>query len=330
MTPKIQKILSGLIIILLVVGLFNQYRINQQLERLNQSLINQTNSIQNNISSIAYSTKDQIDNLRNDIHQDNSLFSQADVSFELDQHKVKASIFAIPKTIKENSLVQITLKTNQGDFSTLLDQQGEGEIILPLCERVTPVLSLINGETQEMEVLATENLNALYQTLGDSEWVDIPGQSDTRKLNVMIPVDEESPLKDIENIKSAYFIRSASNIDMNPNGDSTETDVKIESNEAPFDSKTIEAIKNNSNGEILEATLTDQSPKGIVFSITQSNDIASESVNYFTYRLIIELEGGVYLVSNIYDSPGLQIEANKIMSNSGSVHFDVLFDEASQ
>lgn len=186
MEKKTGHILSAVVVAAAIGGLFWQ---NAGLQDKVDQLSQQVSSLSNQLVDTRYDLSDDIDTLRRDMDEENSLFSSVETGLGYIGGDLSLSVSLVPKELSVGETAQLSLST--GETAVLTDDGSgrlTGVLTCPLRESLEPVVILTDGETTRREVLPTLWTNELFTMRGNCDWVEEEeGRSDLIRLEVDAP-----------------------------------------------------------------------------------------------------------------------------------------------
>lgn len=148
------KIIIVLLIVLLVLNTVQLVQIKDELETLRHETNNMYNNIYNRVGNVENALYRQTNEMREILNEQEALFASSGVDVTYQDKKLIVAISAVPKELKSNETVWVSIAAGEETFTQQLDANGQAIIMLePTVQSFTPTLQIKSPTGIKQQVL---------------------------------------------------------------------------------------------------------------------------------------------------------------------------------
>lgn len=135
---KIRSKALALVIILLAVALYNNYRMKQELNNLRSEMSSMEAVLRNEINGVRNDADHKYESVTKKMEQEASLFSDTSINMGMQDGKLVVTMRAVPKALEKNETVTASLTADGTVYRQALDAENQAQFMLKPAEWLEP------------------------------------------------------------------------------------------------------------------------------------------------------------------------------------------------
>lgn len=150
---KIRSKALTLVIILLAVALYNNYRMKQELNNLRSEMSSMEAVLRNEINGVRNDADRKYESVTKMMEQEASLFSDTSIRLGMQDGKLVVTMRAVPKALEKNETVTASLTADGTVYRQALDAENQAQFMLEPAEWLEPAFVIESDTGYRQEIL---------------------------------------------------------------------------------------------------------------------------------------------------------------------------------